>query len=166
MKRNTLKPVTEATIARMGSTIWFNKVGMHDLGVSGITYVDSWGKAIESVSSIEYENLCLTLANRIGLKVREVSRDRYEEWNDVVESLRPIAVELTGKKIANIGIEEKFMTALNNQVRWDILHVLIEAEYSDIVTPEAYASNAYFYTVGHFPCGWDGTYESGKTIIY
>ena len=51
-------------------------------------------------------------------------------------------------------------------VQWDILHVCMEAEYADVYPPGFYASQAYWYVKGHFPCGWQGEFPNGKLIVY
>jgi hypothetical protein len=53
-----------------------------------------------------------------------------------------------------------------NMVQWDILHVCMEAEYADVYPPGFYASQAYWYVKGHYPCGWQGEFPKGKLIIY
>jgi len=51
-------------------------------------------------------------------------------------------------------------------VQWDILHVCMEAECADVFPAAYYASQAYWYVKGHFPCGWEGEFPKGKLIIY
>jgi len=52
-------------------------------------------------------------------------------------------------------------------VQWEILGVCMEAEYADVYPPGFYASQAYWYVKGHFPCGWEGgEFPKGKLIIY
>jgi hypothetical protein len=51
-------------------------------------------------------------------------------------------------------------------VDWDILNLCMEAEYADVYPPGFYASQAYWYLKGHFPCGWQGAFPKGKLVIY
>lgn len=51
-------------------------------------------------------------------------------------------------------------------VDWDVLHACMEAEYADVFQPGFYASQAYWYVKGHFPCGWQGAFLSGKLVIH
>src|SRR5262249_31632568 len=53
-----------------------------------------------------------------------------------------------------------------NTVRWDILHLCMEAEFADVYPPGYYASQAYWYAHGHFPCGWRGEFSSGTLIVF
>jgi hypothetical protein len=56
--------------------------------------------------------------------------------------------------------------AFVNAVRWDILHLAMEAGFADVYPPGFFASQAYWYACGHFPCGWRGKFPQGKLIIY
>jgi hypothetical protein len=51
-------------------------------------------------------------------------------------------------------------------VYWDVGHIFLEAEYADVYPPTFYASQAYWYLKGHFPCGWSGAFPAGKVIVY
>jgi hypothetical protein len=60
------------------------------------------------------------------------------------------------------GLPEIF----EDTVRWDILHVCMEAEYADVSPPGFFASQAYWYVQVHFPCGWTGSFPDGKLVLY
>jgi hypothetical protein len=62
--------------------------------------------------------------------------------------------------------EEARPRTFEDAVQWDILNVCMEAEYADIYPPGFYASQAYWYVKGHFPCGWQGNFPEGKLIMY
>jgi hypothetical protein len=52
-------------------------------------------------------------------------------------------------------------------VRWDIIHLCMEAEYADLYPPGFFAAKGYWYVAGHFPCGWHRNFpKEGKLIIY
>jgi hypothetical protein len=38
--------------------------------------------------------------------------------------------------------------------------------YVDLYPPSFFASNAYWYVMGHFPCGWRGEFPKGQLVIY
>jgi hypothetical protein len=50
-------------------------------------------------------------------------------------------------------------------VDWDIINLCIECEFADFVPPGFYVGQAYWYVVGHFPCGWSGPLSRGGRII-
>ena len=64
--------------------------------------------------------------------------------------------------VAQVNLPSVFFETVN----WDILHVCLEAEFADVISPSYYASQAYWYVVGHFPCVWEGQFPVGKLVIY
>lgn len=65
--------------------------------------------------------------------------------------------------ISEQGLPKIFL----DMVDWDILHLCMEAEYAEVYPPGFYASQAYWYMQGHFPCGWQGPFpKGGKLVIY
>lgn len=40
----------------------------------------------------------------------------------------------------------------------------MEAEYADIFRPAFYASQAYWYVKGHFPCGWEVAFQAENLL--
>lgn len=42
----------------------------------------------------------------------------------------------------------------------------LKARYADVCPPGFYASQAYWYVQGHFPCGWQGEFPKGKLVVY
>jgi hypothetical protein len=56
--------------------------------------------------------------------------------------------------------------AFVDTVDWDILHVCMEAEYADVYPPGFFASQAFWYVQGHFPCGWEGEFPAGRLVLY
>jgi len=68
--------------------------------------------------------------------------------------------------LSKVAVANKLPKSFEDTVQWDILHLAIESEYSDIFPPGFYASQAYWYLKGHFPCGWEGNFPKGKLVVY
>ncbi|OQB80449.1 MAG: hypothetical protein BWX88_04549 [Planctomycetes bacterium ADurb.Bin126] len=92
--------------------------------------------------------------------------ERFQLWNQLATELRPIAVALATEKTKAVLEENELPETFLDTVKWDILHLLMEAEYADIYPPGFYASQGYWYVHGHFPCGWQGDFPKGTLIIY
>jgi hypothetical protein len=144
--------------------VWFRCVGLRDTDSAEV--LSSWYQAIESCSSPEWEELCLEATNQYREKLAEKSRERFTKWNEMVLEIRPLTRALVQEKTQPIieanGLPKVFL----DTVDWDILHVCMEAEYADVYPPGFFASQAYWYMKGHFPCGWKGAFPNGKLIIY
>lgn len=159
-----IKDVTSETIRHLKHVNWFVNCGVKDVQTPIV--LESWEEAIKECSSIKWENLCIETANNFALKVLKKDRERYKEWNNVVELIRPYADEIINEKVLPVQKENNLSEIFITRTNWDVIHLLIEAEYSDVCDPGFYTSNAYWYVKGHFPCGWRGDLKTGKLIIY
>jgi hypothetical protein len=121
---------------------------------------------VASCSSLDWENLCLEASNQYAGQLARRNRARWDQWNAVVDGIRPTVVAFVERKIRSVVTEHSLPKAFEDTVRWDILHVCMEAEYADVFPPGFYASQAYWYVQGHFPCGWVGAFPEGKLVLY
>jgi hypothetical protein len=163
-----MHPRTTATLEKLEQAEWFANVGTY-AGIedrSKIVLLSSWQEAIQHCSSVEWENLGLEAANQYRERLLERSKDRYNIWNEIVEQLKPTTIPFVKRKIEAVVRVHNLPQVFEDTVQWDILHVCMEAEYADVYHPGYYASQAYWYVKGHFPCGWDGDFPQGKLIIY
>lgn len=156
---------TTATLESLRAVDWFRNVGIQ--GTDGPVILSSWKAAIESCGSMEWENLCLEAANQYRERLLERSRDEFRRWNEVVEAIKPSAEALVLEKTQRVIADHHLPTMFLDTVKWDILHLFMECEFADTYQPGFYASQAYWYREGRFPCGWDGAFpDGGRLIIY
>ena len=159
-----MHPRTQVTLDELGQVEWFRNVGVQD--TSAVEILSSWYAAIESCSSTDWENVCLEASNQYCERLVERSPKRFEKWNEIVVAIKPVSQALvrekTRKVIEGHHLPKTFLDAVN----WDILHLCMEAEYTDVYPPGFYAASAYWYINGHFPCGWHGEFPNGKLIVY
>jgi hypothetical protein len=161
---NIMHPRTVATLDKLGRAHWFTCVGTEDTNAALV--LQSWQEAIEYCSSVAWENLCLEAANHYCERLLERSTDRFNQWNDIVVELKPVTESLVQRKTADVVHENNLPKVFENTVQWDILHVCMEAEFADVYPPGFYASQAYWYVRGRFPCGWEGEFPKGRLIIF
>jgi hypothetical protein len=81
-------------------------------------------------------------------------------------AVKPRVEDLVERKTRNIVLAENLPRAFVDTVLWDILHVCMESEFADSYPPGFYASQAYWYFKGHFPCGWEGDFPIGQIVVY
>lgn len=159
-----MHPRTTATLEKLEKPNWFSCVGIKD--ASKAIVLSSWQEAIEYCSSVEWENLGLEAANQYRERLLERSKERFNQWNDIVTQLKPLTESFVRRKIEVVVREHGLPKVFEDTVQWDILHVCIEAEFADVYQPGYYARRAFWYVNGHFPCGWDGEFPKGRIIIY
>jgi hypothetical protein len=159
-----MHPRTEATLRDLTQTKWFRSVGVRDS--EAVEVLSSWQEAVEHCSSPEWEDLCLEAANQYRARIAERDPAQFERWNDVVAEIKPTTQALVFEKTKDVMAENNLPKIFQDTVDWDILHVCMEAEFADIFPPGFYASQAYWYVKGHFPCGWKGNFPKGTLIVY
>jgi hypothetical protein len=159
-----MHPQTIATVEQLERAKWFTNVGVEDAQETIV--LSSWQEAIEHCSSVEWENLCLEARNQYSERLIERSRVRFNQWNDIVASIKVITEPIVRKKVEAVVRDHDLPKVFEDTVQWDILHVCMEAEYADVYQPGFYASQAFWYINGHFPCGWEGSFPNGTLIVY
>jgi hypothetical protein len=159
-----MKPQTIATLKQLEASIWFLNVGKLDS--KSVSFVSNWGMAIQSCCSPDWENLCLDAVNQYCARVEERAPERLRLWNELTEEIKAISIPLVKEKIAGIVTANDLPNCFEDTVQWDILNLCMESEYSDVYPPGFYASQAYWYSKGHFPCGWQGQFPTGALIVF
>jgi hypothetical protein len=159
MHRNTL-----AVLEQLQKASWFSHVGAHDTTAAII--LSSWRQAIAFCGSPEWEDLRLEMANQYCERIARHSKERFARWNEIVDGLKKTLVPLVREKIEPVVQQQNPPKAFEDSVRWDIIHLCMEMEYSDVVPPGFYAGLGSWYIRGHFPCRWRGVFPEGMEIIY
>jgi len=159
-----MHPNTIATLDELRQAHWFNKVGLVDTAAAKV--LSSWEEAVAFCGSPEWEDLCLEAANQYRERLLERSPQRFARWNDIVDEVKPYAQALVREKTRHVVETCRLPKVFLDTVDWDIVHLLMECEYADVYPPGFYASQAYWYVKGHFPCGWEGSFPEGRLIIY
>ena len=159
-----MHPRTIATLDELEKAAWFSHVGEKDTEAAIV--LSSWEEAGRFCSSLEWQNLCLDALNQYRERLVERSKERFQNWNEVVTEIKVTTIPLVRRKISPVVSANSLPRDFEGMVQWDILGVCMEAEYADVYPPGFYASQAYWYVKGHFPCGWEGNFPEGKLIIF
>jgi|SRR5579883_2442080 len=159
-----MHPRTVATLERLETADWFAAVGVRDTDAAIV--LSSWEEAVEHCGSLEWENLLLEASNQYHERLAERSKERWVRWNEIVNEIKRVTVPLVQRKVEAVCARHQLPKVFEDTVQWDILGGCMEAEYADVYPPGFYASQAYWYVKGHFPCGWQGTFPDGKLIVY
>lgn len=155
---------TISTLKELENAQWFSNVGLIDSDYP--IHLASWEDAVKSSEGEGWEGLCQEAANQYRSRLAERDPERFKEWNSIVREVKtftiPLVLEKTRAVVEVNGLPKGFV----DTVQWDILHLCMESEFSDVFPPGFFASQAYWYVKGHFPCGWEGEFPSGKLKIY
>lgn len=152
------------TLDELEKADWFGSVGKMDS--ESALVLSSWGEAIESCSSDDWQNLLLEASNRYTEQLMKNSMERFRQWNSIVDEVKPVTMDLVKRKIAKVSMENQLPKIFEDTVNWDMLHLAMEAEFADVYPPGFFASQGYWYVHGHFPCGWKGNFPEGELVIF
>lgn len=155
---------TVATLHQLFSTNWFSNAGKQDTTSERV--LASWDAAAASCSSPAWDELQHEAASRYRERLAERSRERLRHWNKIVDDVGPTVQELVRAKTDAVVANESLPPTVVRVIEWDMLHLCMESEFGDVFPPGFYAAQAYWYTVGHFPCGWDGEFPTGTRVIF
>ena len=131
---------------------WFSALGQPREGPFII--VGSWDEAIEGCGSPEWQDLILEATNRYREAVDRRNRERFQQWNSIVEDVRAMVLPLIERKVRPVSIANGLPKAVEDAVRWDLIHFGTECEFVDVFPPGFFAGQIYWYLQGRFPCGW------------
>ena len=158
------RPTTKATLSEIGSVTWFTSCGQP--WNDSVLVLSSWEEAVESCQSDHWTWLTEEAASGLSQAIATKSKERFRSWNSVVNELKLLTVPLVKSKIWTVVAAFHLPQAFEDCVQWDVLHLLLEAEYSDLVKPAFFSSQAFWYLKGRFPCGWSGVFPQGKLVIF
>lgn len=155
---------TISTLAELEEKEWFTNIGKPDS--ERVVFVSSWDEAIKSCQDEKWMDLCQEAANQYRTRLVERNMERFRAWNERVREIKSVTVPLVIRKTQKVVTSNQLPKLFVDAVQWDILHLCMEAEYADVFPPGFYASQAYWYANGHFPCGWNGQFPEGKLLVY
>jgi hypothetical protein len=158
---------TGTMINLLSNAEWFSKVAN---AVNGnVLAVGDWEHAIAHLTNGYWEDLHYYSANQLfeaGRVVNAHKGNSSRNWNLIATEIRSIVIPLVEDKTVSISKAQNLPKVFMDQVLWDMLHIAMATDFSDVFIPDFYASLAYWYLEGHFPCGWEGEYPKGRLIIY
>ena len=165
MLNDNVKQVIEV----LNQVMWFENCGKPlDLEPSMVGKIEqclSWEEAIKESEVYEWKCIKNEALNQISEYLDANHRKIYQNWNTIVQEIRPLLAEVNENKIKpNLSID--FGSQLSNNIRSDILDLLIETHWSYLVEPVFFTPVTYWYIKGHFPCGWRGNFPDGKLLVY
>ena len=160
-----MHPRALLTLEHLDENEWFTQVGLKG-DIADARILSSWQEAIDHCSLIEWQNTRLEAANQYRERILKVSKERFVSWNEIAREVRKVAIPFASRKIQSVVRENNLPAVFGQAVEWDVIHVCMEAEYTDVVPPGFYSGLCYWYTVGHFQCGWEGGFPGGRPIIY
>jgi len=122
-----------------------------------VTRVSDWSTVLAKSNMLKWENCRLMARNALYGALQERARIRSDDWNSLVEELRPRILRFVDGFTPGTKVSADVLDKVRPMVSWDLMLICFEFEYRDIVAPIFYIPILEpWYASGNFPCGWDG----------
>ena len=160
----TISAATIATLDDLESVEWFRNVGRG--AAEHARTLRTWAEAEPYVTSVASENARIVSSNAYRERLFAASESALEEWNARVDLVSGLVNALVADKAEAYARRNGWPIRALDIIRWDILGLALEAEFSRWVPPSFYAQLGFWYRSGHFPIGWDGDPSDGMLVVY
>ncbi len=142
------------------------RVGTSEL--SDTTRVSTWSDAMRICNDEATSRVLVESMNQVGAKVQQVDYNLYNLWNIFANHSKPRLPELADKFIrprVPAGMDAKIVI---DQINWIVIGATIERCYAivGIVEPMWATRWCQMIVDGYLPCGWEGEFPSGRTIVF
>lgn len=150
---------------------WFCKCG-NPLSFEWAVSAASEKAALKAITSRKWENMILDtqgdITEQLSLRSTSGLGREYQEWNNLVDDFKKSWMPQLHAKwetaLQHYGLNT---SAVLNDVSFNILSITVIDAYNALVPmPSFFSQLLKIYELGYLPCGWRGTKESGKLIIY
>jgi len=160
----TIEPVTLAMLDDLDAVEWFRNVGT--ARPQHARSVLSWEEGQRYLHSAASENVRIEASTGRRARLLEKSPAAYDEWNERIYLIKPIVTALVLEKALPFAIDRGWPERAIDVIRYDILGLAMDADYSALVAPSIYSELGHWYREGHFPVGWEGSPLDGVLVVY
>ncbi len=164
-----LRDPTLELITRIKAAPLFSRVG-EPMDDPSIVRVDSWRRAARVTLTRTWYNVRIEARNRITEQLSDYHRKRYQRWNEIVREVDRLLMPTVDAALERIkpllSLKPRAWSEFSDSIRVDFRGACSETDYSDVVPSDFLQEVANWYVRGHFPCGWEGTEESGRLIVF
>lgn len=159
-----MHPRTSATAEQLDAADWFSNVGKPVS--TRVLRVDSWIEAVARCQADDWRWRLADAATRLLADVVVCLGDSAETFHasrrETELVVKEIMEQTVQPRLDACHLDPHLGSVVRRQVEFDVLNVLLEAEFADLRPPGFFAGEAYWYITGRFPCGW----KLGKPVIY
>lgn len=146
---------------------WFENCGDDSFDRFEVVVVKDREKAVKSVTSIKWQNVCLEAQNDLTEYLFFNHRESYEkDWNNEVVYIKQEywskMSDTISAALAAKGLPDEVLV----DVRTNVVALFMADFYSECYTSEFYEQLLEIYLSGYLPCGWSGGKKSGKFMVY
>jgi len=154
---------SQFAIKQISDAALFSNVGVRD---AEEVAVSSWWEAMQHATSNDLLLIrALPFVTRLN-SVLESDLSRIDACSRFHDEIKAIVASIVARQCGRAEIESEHREPLVRIVAEDMSRYAFEIHTQDIQPLGFYSDLFRWYTLGHFPCGWEGDFPSGKHIVY
>lgn len=152
---------TTKTLEALNSNNWFQNLSVSP--PNGWISIGTKSKMEKALKSSSWEDFNLDRCNELCVAINDRDREKFQTWNNVVDWATDEAAKIARRYPK---LEVPLSTSSLELINADVLMILAESEFSDLVPAGFFHRLLEVYLAGHIPCGWSGEYPNGVPVVY
>ena len=128
--------------------------------------VSNWRQAVKSCVSVVSNNGWIEAGNHISV---QLPHEVYNTWNHVGDAVDQVDRVIDDRLKAAIGskaLPEEAAELIRPDLQWTVGHCIFETEFARHLETTFFRDAMAVLLAGRFPCGYQGDYPDGRTVIY
>ena len=133
-----------------------------------IEAVFSLSEALERCADPLWEDCTLEARNRLTAFLHKNYPEAYLDWNMITAQAKERVVLPLSKGVwRSFAKQNNCGDSFIHSVQWDVLTAIMEHEYKSCAgRPCFFQDLLKIYKAGHFPCGWEGNWPTGRLVVW
>lgn len=147
---------------------WLNNCGRHDiLELSNeYSYIKKTAEIEKMIDGVKWANRCMNARNELTSFLSLHYIDRYHYWNPMVDEAKDDVIANVCQMIMERCEDLKMPLKIVDYIKMDIVNIALTYSYKKYYESAFFVDMLKIYESGHLPCGWLGSYKSGKFKVY
>jgi hypothetical protein len=125
----------------------------------------SWQDAMTECASPEWKNTQIQAGNSTTQYLNRYHKEKFQKWNLYVNEAKQLLAP-DFDRLDEYVWAHKLENVVSDSARWDVISAVVEEQYWQLGAPKFFLELFPIYELGHFPCGWRGTWPDGSLVIY
>lgn len=153
-------------IEKIQNCPWLKNCGQKDAFEFDVEYVKDIKAVDKHINSMKWENLCLDKKGDFTVYLCINHKEEYQCWNDLAKEVKSEYMPAISDEVMRILAEKEMPESVLADVKMNVLSIFMLEYYSEYYSSEFYDNMLKIYLAGHLPCGWKGSSEDGKFLVY
>ncbi len=153
---------------KLRSCHWLEQCGNRDADSYDFDYV--WAKdlaeAEEKINSAKWENVILEETNELWAFLNENDPAAFQKWDGQLEFVKKTCVPEIMAVVKDVIAAKNLPQSFILDIECNLITIFMFAYYGGLYQCGLVDHILEIYLSGHLPCGYKGSFQKGKVIVY